>query len=199
MNDIKTIISELTKEEKYELLEYLKVVINNEFDNYESEVYECYKCHSNRIVKLGTYNDMQRYRCKDCNVSFTSKSRSIFATTKLEKEKWLKYIECFVDCLSLRRCAEKVDVCLKTSYFMRHRIIECLKKNKSQFIVNSDNKGQLDETFLRENFKGNHTKSTNFVMPRKARKNGQESKLIGSSNEQICIASGINDTNHVFF
>ena len=36
-------------------------------------------------------------------------------------------------------------------------------------------------------------------MPRKARKNGQEAKLTGSSNEQICIASGINDMNNVFF
>ena len=35
-------------------------------------------------------------------------------------------------------------------------------------------------------------------MPRKPRKNGNASKLIGSSNEQICIATGINDTNNVF-
>ena len=44
-------------------------------------------------------------------------------------------------------------------------------------------KGQLDEAFLRENFKGNHSKSINFSMPRKPRKNGQEAKMIGSSNE----------------
>lgn len=199
MNEIKDKIAELTIEEKQELLDFLKLIINNEFESYENGVCECYKCHSTKIVKLGTYKEMQRYRCKNCSVSFTSKSKSIFATTKLEKEKWLKYIECFVDCLSLRKCAEKVGVCLKTSYFMRHRIIECLKQNQSQFIVNKNNKGQLDETFLRENFKGNHTKSTNFKMPRKARKNGQESKLIGTSYEQICIASGINDTNYVFF
>ncbi len=130
MDDIKTEISKLTRAEKYELIEFLKITINNEFEGYDNEVCECYKCHSHRIVKLGTYNGMQRYRCKDCSVSFTSKSKSIFATTKLEKDKWLKYIECFVDCLSLRRCAEKVGVCLKTSYFMRHRIIECLKKTK---------------------------------------------------------------------
>ena len=36
-------------------------------------------------------------------------------------------------------------------------------------------------------------------MPRNPRKNGQEYKTVGSSNEQICIASGINDTNYVFF
>ena len=201
MTDIKTEILELTKEQKYELFDYLKRIINEEFDdcNCDCEVFECYKCHSNKIVKLGTYNGMQRYRCKDCFTSFTSKSKSIFATTKLEKEKWLKYVECFIDCLSLRSCAEKVGVCLKTSYFMRHRIIECLKKNSSQFIINSDNKGQLDETYLRENFKGNHKKSTNFTMPRKARKSGENAKKAGSSNEQICIASGINDTNYVFF
>lgn len=199
MDDVKEIILKLTEEEKYELLEYLKLIINNEFEFNESETHECYKCHSNKIVKLGFYDNMQRYRCNSCGTSFTCKSKSIFATTKLEKEKWLKYVECFVDCLSLRKCAEKVGVCLKTSYFMRHRILECLKQNQNQFIVNKNNKGQLDETYLRENFKGNHTKSLNFKMPRKSRKNGQEYKMIGASNEQICIASGINDTNNVFF
>lgn len=182
MNDIKELIANLTKEEKFQLMEYLKFVVNEEIENPEEDVCECYKCNSHQIVKLGIYDNMQRYRCKNCNTSFTAKSKSIFATTKLEKEKWLKYIECFVDCLSLRRCAEKVGVCLKTSYFMRHRKLECLKKNQSQFVVNKDNKGQLDEAFLRENFKGNHSKSINFSMPRKPRKNGQEAKMIGSSN-----------------
>ena len=57
-------------------------------------------------------------------------------------------------------------------------------KEKSKSIyVNKGNKGQLDEAFLRENFKGNHSKSINFSMPRKPRKNGQEAKMIGSSNE----------------
>ena len=198
MDDIKIVIDNLSEKDKKELYEYLKNIINTEFEFEEKEVHSCHKCNSTEIVKLGKYNSMQRYRCKNCGVAFTSKSKSIFATTKLEKEKWIKYAECFIDCLSLRRCAEKVGVCLKTSYFMRHRILECIKQNKSQFIINENNKGQLDETYLRENFKGNHTKSTDFSMPRKPRKNGNASKLIGSSNEQICIATGINDTNNVF-
>lgn len=48
--------------------------------------------------------------------------------------------------------------------------------------ISSKNLRQLDEAFLRENFKGNHSKSINFSMPRKPRKNGQEAKMIGSSN-----------------
>ena len=192
MNDVKEIILNLTEQEKLELFYYLKLAINEEFENYETNICECPNCGSWQISKNGTYNGLQRYRCKSCLITFTSKTKTIFSTTKLEKEKWLKYVECFVDCLSLRRCAEKVGVCLKTSYFMRHRILECLKKNQNQFIVNNNNKGQLDETFLRENFKGNHIKSKSLNMPRKARKNGQEYKTIGTSSDQICIASGIN-------
>lgn len=198
MDEVKEKISTLSKEEKEELFEYLKRMINNEFKFEETEIHSCHKCNSTSIVKLGKYNNMQRYKCKNCGTTFTSKSKSIFATTKLDKDKWLTYAECFVDCLSLRRCAEKTKVCLKTSYFMRHRILECIKQNDTQFIVNKNNKGQLDETFLQENFNGNHTKSENFVMPRKARKNGNEPKFIGVNNERICIATGINDTNNVF-
>lgn len=197
MDNIKNIIQELSEKDKKVLLNYLIEIINNEFE-FNDEVCICYKCHSDNIVKLGKYNDMQRYRCNNCSTSFTAKSQSIFATTKLDKAKWIKYVECFVDCLSLRRCAEKVEVCLKTSYFMRHRILECISKNNNIFIVGNNNKAQLDETFLRENFKGNHRKSTNFSMPREPRKNGNSSKLIGSSNELICIATGINDSNTVF-
>lgn len=68
---------------------------------------------------------------------------------------------------------------------MRHRILECLKQNDSQFIVNKNNKGQLDETFLPENSQ----KSENFVTPRKARKSGNEPKYIVINYEKICIAT----------
>lgn len=46
--------------------------------------------------------------------------------------------------------------------------------------------------------KGIHSKITNFTMPRKARKDGHIPLKIGSSNEQICISCGINDSNDVF-
>ena len=99
MDDIKIVIDNLSEKDKKELYEYLKNIINTEFEFEEKEVHSCHKCNSTEIVKLGKYNSMQRYRCKNCGVAFTSKSKSIFATTKLEKEKWIKYAECFIDCL----------------------------------------------------------------------------------------------------
>src|SRR5574344_560736 len=194
MNNILELIKGLNNNQKYKLLEQLKKIINSEFEvNEINEEICCPKCNKINFSKMGLYNETQRYICKECNTTFTSKIRTIFSTTKLEKEKWLKYPECFVDVLSLRRCAEKVNVCLKTSFFMRHRIIECISKNIEDFRVGTKNKVQLDETYLRENFKGNHTKGNYFTMPRKARKDGHASLKIGSSNEQICISCGIND------
>ena len=133
MNNFQNTITKLTTEEQNHLLTFLITNITNEFEYPEKEIKECFKCHSTKIVKLGKYNGMQRYRCKECSTSFTAKSASLFATTKLEKEKWLKYAKCFVCGYSLRKCMEEVGICLKTSYFMRQRIIEFLKTNSFKF------------------------------------------------------------------
>lgn len=57
---------------------------------------------------------------------------------------------------------------------------------------------QLDETYFRESFKGNHTKSTVFVMPRKARKRTKALRKRGLSKEQICVATGVDDAGRSF-
>lgn len=44
---------------------------------------------------------------------------------------------------------------------------------------------QLDKTYFRESFKGNHSKSAVFVMPRKAHKRTKALRRSGLSNEQI--------------
>ena len=48
MNELIDKITNMTKEEKYELLDYLKSIISNEFEFNECEINECYKCHSKK-------------------------------------------------------------------------------------------------------------------------------------------------------
>ena len=62
MEDVKEIILKLTEQEKEELFDYLKKIINEEFEDYEASVCECPKCGSRQILKNGTYNGIQRYR-----------------------------------------------------------------------------------------------------------------------------------------
>ena len=65
MNDIKELIANLTKEEKFQLMEYLKFVVNEEIENPEEDVCECYKCNSHQIVKLGIYDINNSYTLSD--------------------------------------------------------------------------------------------------------------------------------------
>lgn len=83
MDSIKEIILNLTELEKQELYDYLKLVINEEFENSELNICECPNCGSQQILKNGKYNRLQRYICKKCLITFTSKTKTIFSTTKL--------------------------------------------------------------------------------------------------------------------
>ena len=100
------------------------------FDDAAGSSYEvecCPRCGSVAIVKKGkAKNGEQRYLCRDCGRTFGMGSERILGTSKLPKETWMAYAECFVLMLPLRECAKRCHVCLKTAYAMRHRLIECL-------------------------------------------------------------------------
>ena len=59
---------------------------------------------------------------------------------------------------------------------------------------------EVDECFIKESFKGNHSKSTTFVMPRNPRKRGKgknDKKKRGISKEQICIETAIDRKGNI--
>ncbi len=154
----------------------------------------CPRCGSVDFVGKGRAKDgSRRHLCKDCGRTFGSKSERILGTTKLPKETWMAYAECFVLMLPLRECAERCHVCLKTAFTMRHRLIECLSAFSPAFKVACGCGCELDETYFRESFKGNHTLG-DFKLPRPARKRGGCLHLRGLSGEQICVMTGINDS-----
>lgn len=159
----------------------------------------CRKCGSVHIVKRGKDGSgRQRYLCHDCGKSFTASAKNVFSQSKLDDAKWMKFIECFVDRLSLRECSARCGVSLKTAWFMRHRVMEALWRHIPSFEVRKGCGAELDETFFRENFKGNHTRGS-FQLPRPARHRGNENHKRGISNEQICVLTGINDAGDMFY
>ena len=100
--------------------------------------------------------------------------------------------------LSIRQCAEEVGVGVKTSFYMRHRILDVinisLKNDTVEGIV------EVDEVFIRESYKGNHSKSITFEMPRAPRKRGKgknDKKKRGISNDQICIETAIDRKGNI--
>ncbi|HAX73777.1 MAG TPA: hypothetical protein DCY20_09680 [Firmicutes bacterium] len=79
-------------------------------------------------------------------------------------------MECMVAGFSVRKCAEIVGVCVKTSFYMRHRILDAIRLFLG--VGHVEGVVEMVETFFAESFKGNHRKS-GFSMSRKPHKRGK--------------------------
>jgi hypothetical protein len=121
-------------------------------------------------------------------------SLSALANSKLPLTKWLEYAKCILLGYSIRKSASIVSVGVKTSFFMRHKILDAIRT----YMGIGDVYGvvEMDETFVAESFKGNQKKS-GFAMPRKSRKRGKEVSKRGINKEQICIATAIDRNNNI--
>lgn len=195
-------MANLSKTERRRAIESVRDVIRAAaFDDAAGSAYEierCPRCGSVAVVKKGkSKNGEQRYLCRGCGRTFGMGSERILGTSRLPKETWMVYAECFVLMLPLRECARRCRVCLKTAYTMRHRLIECLSAYSPSFRVERGCGCELDETYFPESFKGNHAKGS-FTMPRPSRHRGKQVHRRGLSRERICVMTGVNDSNETF-
>ena len=158
----------------------------------------CPRCGGLDFIKKGKASDgSQRYLCHGCGRTFGVKTANAIAMSKLPVDKWMLYIECFVSMLPLRACVQMCGISLKTAFCMRHRLLEVIGRFCTAFSVNAGASAELDETYFHESFKGNHTNSSTFTMPRPPHKRGRSARRPNS--EQICVLSGVNDSGTAFF
>ena len=206
-------LPQMEPEERAEALRSLKRMIDEEFfamavaesgdetarymecPRCGSRYMECPRCGSDHVVKRGLDGrGEQRFLCRRCSRTFTARTNRVFATTKLDRATWMKFAECHVDVLTLRESAERCGVSLKTAFFMRHRILECIAQSMPAFRSAAGDGMEIDECYLRESFKGNR-KNAACGIPRKAHHRPE-----GIDHyEQICVLTGINDAGDFFF
>ena len=103
-------MANLSKTERRRAIESVRDVIRAAaFDDAAGSAYEierCPRCGSAAVVKKGKAgNGEQRYLCRGCGRTFGMGSERILGTSKLPKETWMAYAECFVLMLPLRECA----------------------------------------------------------------------------------------------
>lgn len=200
INDIRT----LSDRQLWDLFNFIGEILSLQFmsKDIQTEFKEhrfnggqiCVHCGSLAVVKNGKLGDKQRYRCKDCKKNFNNLTLSALSCTKLPLTKWMEYAKCMLLGLSIRKCASHVGVSVKTSFYMRHKLLDCIREYMGTGAV----KGvvEMDETFQAYSYKGNHKKS-GFVMPRPARHRGGQVKVRGISYEQVCIATAIDRSNNI--
>lgn len=114
----------------------------------------CPRCGSIAVVRKGHDHDgAQRWLCKDCHRTFRNAEDAIITRSRLKPAVWMWYLECFVDCLPLRECVARCRISLRTSWLMRMRPIESIRRRLPRFHADAGCAVQVDETYLRESFK----------------------------------------------
>lgn len=151
----------------------------------------CPLCGCTHIVRNGHRKDgTQKYMCRDCGKSFVITTNSIVSGTHKDLYTWQKYIDCMMNGFSVRKTASICGIHKDTAFIWRHKVLDALQNMAES--VNLDGIIEADETFFAISYKGNHTRSTTFTMPRASYKRGHSSHLRGLSHEKVCVPCAVN-------
>lgn len=132
--------SKLTKEEKVFLQccrERRSYSVNKDLDTVV-----CPICGSIKIIKNGTKNGRQRYKCKDCARTFGDTIGTVVFRSKLSIAKLIELIKLTLQGESCRTIAKELGINKQTVLHNRHRICSVLH----QFVCNQDDFKSLAES-----------------------------------------------------
>lgn len=148
----------LDDDERRRAIEALRSIVYEEMfgtDSQEPPTDACVRCGSISIVRRGhTGSGNQRRYCKDCKRTFTANIGRMLGMSNLPMETWMTYVEAFIDQLPLRDCMDKCGAGLRTAWFMRRRIIECIQRYNPSFNAVAGDRVEIDETYFRDSHKG---------------------------------------------
>lgn len=151
----------------------------------------CPHCGSIHFKKDGfSKMGIQKYRCLDCKAYFRDSTHTTLEYSRKNIGVWGLFIRCTLERKSLRECAEICGISQRTSFTWRHKLLHVLAGE----LDNTNLAGivELDDTFFSVSYKGNHTRSENFDMPRKAHKRGgmDRKNLMGMVSVLCAVSRG---------
>lgn len=151
----------------------------------------CVHCGNIDIKKNGhTKAGHQRFYCKGCHQSFTYATKTIFAGAKRPLDTYLRYVHCMMLGLTVRDSATECHLSKNSAFFLRHKILDALQQMHRDVVLDGVVEG--DETYFSISFKGNHSRSRWFTMPREPHMRGERTSKRGLSKEKICVPCAVN-------
>lgn len=118
-----------TYENEFATKEFISVcdsIVEHQVRKRQSLELECPYCKSLMIVGYGKRNGKQRYKCKDCERTFTENVFSI--TYHLHKPNLLRaYMQCMIDGKTIAATALSIGVSVVTAFNWRHKILAALR------------------------------------------------------------------------
>ena len=176
------LLGRLTRGQRQELVSALKAQSNAEasievLESAGSQARVCPHCKSQRLVRNGMADGLQRYKCRACGKTFNALTGTPLARLR-HKGKWLQQTQALADGLTVYRAAEFLEVAPSTAFRWRHRFLGVPKDVKPGSLAGV---AELDETYFLESFKGRK------VVGRAPRKRGGRAARRGTSREQIPV------------
>ena len=123
------------------------------YDIYKNRcIKECPNCNGRSYIKFGRYNGIQRYKCKECDKTFSRTTKALWSYSKKQPEKWVEFMELMLQKKSLRACSKILEINIRTAFIWRHKIM----KKMSQDITDDRLEGKvfITKAMEKENFKG---------------------------------------------
>ena len=113
---------------------------------------ECLYCKSKNYIKFGTYKGIQRYRCKECEKTFSKTTKALWRYSKKDPEKWIEFMELMLQKISLRACSKILEINIRTAFLWRHKVMQGMLKNVMPDKL--EGKVFITKAIEKENFKG---------------------------------------------
>ncbi len=100
----------------------------NSFDNELTILWEvvCPKCGSEILNKNGKYKNRQRFVCLDCGYSFTTYSKTLLNSTKINKSQWDTIIKGVINNNTLKTISSSTNVSIISISKIKRRILKML-------------------------------------------------------------------------
>lgn len=169
--------------------EFIKLVRNH----HENHKHSCPYCKSMNVAKFGfTKSKSQRFKCNLCRRTFSTFTDTPLSYTKKPMEQWVKYIKQMESGRSIRLSAKSIGINIATSFQWRHKILKAvleMNNDKLNGII------EIDEVFLAESFKGNHSKSKNSQLNRNSRQRGMDlAEYLNNNKVSVLCCRDRNDS-----
>lgn len=138
---------------------------------------KCPHCASRQVVKNGSADGLQRYKCHGCGKTFNALTGTPLARLHL-RGKWLEQAVALRDGLSLNQVAARLDIAQSTAFRWRDRFLTLPKGIQAQTLAGI---AEADEAYFLKSAKGQRG------LMRKARKRGGRAGKRGTSKEQTPV------------
>lgn len=137
----------------------------------------CPHCGSKHFIHWGRNRGIARFRCHDCQRTFSPLTRTPLAGLHYP-ERWTTYTKAMIAGLSVRNSAIISAIHRNTAFRWRHRF---LKSSATAQAKHLDGITEADETLILRSEKGSRQ------LQRPPRKRGGKATQNGRSKEQVCV------------